>query len=268
MGRWFLILLFFTNIAVATESSNYVYNLNKNQVIKENNSTTQKPIASISKLMTALIVVESNPDWQEKISYRGNVFYSRKVSKKELFDSLLIRSDNNAAEAFANAWPGGRKIFLERMNTRAQELKMPLTHFDDPSGLARGNVSTATELAKLIIEVSKHPVIKSTSSSKYISIEHKIGKKIRSVDIGNTNKQLLFEFDTIVLSKTGFTNPAGRCLALLVDKEGSRYAIVILGEKTPKDRLEKARQLINNYVTIQEADKGTPEDTFFLHIFN
>jgi D-alanyl-D-alanine carboxypeptidase len=86
------------------------------------------------------------------------------------------------------------------------------------------------------------------------------------VSIGNTNKNLLFEFDNIILSKTGFTNPAGRCLALMVEKDQHKFVIVILGEKTIIDRENRARQLINNYVTIKE--KNLDENPFHLFYFN
>lgn len=252
--KWLIALLFVANLAHA-ESSYYVYNQTKKEKVYEQNITEQRPIASVTKLMTALVVVESSPVWVEKIKYKGNIFFSRQVSKKELFESLLIRSDNNAANAFADAWPGGYSAFIATMNARAQSLGMTKTHFDDPSGLDHNNVSTAEDLVKLVDEASKHDVIRYTSSSKYLRIEQHTRKKINSVSLNNTNKQLLFEFDNIVLSKTGFTNPAGRCLALLVDKNGVKYSIVILGEKSVQSREKQARHLINSYVTIQQVDK-------------
>lgn len=252
--KWLLALLLVTNLAYA-DSTYYVYNQTKKEKVYEQNIAEQRPIASVTKLMTALVVVESNPVWVEKIKYKGNIFFSRQVSKKELFESLLIRSDNNAANAFANAWPGGYDAFIATMNARAASLGMAKTHFDDPSGLDKDNVSTAEDLVKLIAEAGKHDVIRYTSSSKYLHIEEQTKRKIKSVSLNNTNKQLLFEFDEIVMSKTGFTNPAGRCLALLVDKNGTKYSIVILGEKSISSREKQARHLIKDYVSIQEADK-------------
>ena len=255
MIRLLLLTLLFVSKSVIADTSYYVYNQTKKEKVYEQNIHEQRPIASVTKLMTALLVVESHPVWTEKIKYKGNVFYSKQVTKKELFESLLIRSDNKAADAFANAWPGGYDGFIMMMNSRAASLGMNSTHFDDPSGLNRNNVSSAEDLIKLISEASKHDSIRYTSSSKYLHIEQQTKKKIKSVALNNTNKQLLFEFDNIVMSKTGFTNPAGRCLALLVDKDGIKYSIVILGEKTIQSREKQARQLINNYVTIQQVDK-------------
>lgn len=257
--------LFLCTVSHAKENlSHFVYNVSTQKTVSEVNPSDVKPMASLTKLMTALVVVESNPDWQEKIIYRGNVFYSKMVSKKDLFESLLIRSDNNAAEAFANAWPGGRTAFLDQLNEKARKLKMPNTYYADPSGLDKRNVSTAEELTKLVIAASKYPLIGSVSSSKYLTIEKKSGKKIRSVSLNNTNSRLLFQFDSIVLSKTGFTNPAGRCLALLVDRAGTKYAVVILGEKNIEKREEKARHLINDYATIQEVESREFEDRYFI----
>ena len=104
------------------------------------------------------------------------------------------------------------------------------------------------------------------SSSRFLIIEKKTNKKIRQVKIPNTNKELLFDFDNIVLSKTGFTNPAGRCLALVVEKEKQKYIIVILGEKTPQSRTERARHLINNYAIVSENEGIENENR--IHLFN
>ena len=250
-----ILILSFLSSAAMADQSYVVYDLKKEAMVHQQNSAEVRPMASLTKLMTALIVVESLPNWDEKIKYKGNVFFSRMVSKKELLESLLIRSDNNAAEAFANAWAGGRNEFIERMNVRARIIGMRDTHYTDPSGLDQGNITTASDLLSLIKIVSHYDLIKKTSSSKYLTIEKRIGKKIKSVSLGNTNQNLLFEFDNIVLSKTGFTNPAGRCLALIVEKEKHEYGIIILGEKTIKTRSDKARNLINNYVTIQDIEE-------------
>ena len=255
MRLWILLFLILTNLAHAENATYYVFNQTDKKVVHSYNASLKRPIASVSKLMTALVVVESSPNWDEKIKYKGHIFFNKQLSKRELFESLLIRSDNKAADAFADAWPGGYNAFIKVMNETASRLGMTETYFDDPSGLSRNNVSTAEDLNRLIAEASKYDIIRHTSSSKYLKIEEKIGKKVKSVLLNNTNKGLLFEFDQIILSKTGFTNPAGRCLALLTEKNGKRYAIVILGEKTPREREERARQLINNYVTIQQVEK-------------
>lgn len=251
-----LLLVFLLVISpVASAHSALVLDITNDQIIYQEDVSLQRPIASLTKLMTALIVVESNLDLDQRVKYRGGIFKSKSVSRLELLESLLIRSDNAAAEALAKSWPGGRSEFISQMNARAEQLGMEYTDYFDPSGLDNRNVSTAIDLSKLIIVCSHYPLISNISSTKYLTVERKYRKKIKKVSVGNTNK-LLFEFDNIVLSKTGTTTAAGRCLALMVEKNNRRYAIVILGERTVQDREDKARNLIFNYVSADLNSQG------------
>jgi D-alanyl-D-alanine endopeptidase (penicillin-binding protein 7) len=265
--KFLFLLLCVHGAALAKENhSHWIYNQTSERIVTSVSSTDQRPIASLTKLMTALIIIESNIPLNEKVSYRGGIFQSKMVSRHDLLESLLIRSDNAAAEALAKSWPEGRTAFIEKMNSRSKSLNLHHTRFVDPSGLGKGNVSTAAEFSLIIIEAAKHEIIKTMSSSRFLIIEKKTNKKIRQVKIPNTNKELLFDFDNIVLSKTGFTNPAGRCLALVVEKEKQKYIIVILGEKTPQSRTERARHLINNYAIVSENEGIENENR--IHLFN
>jgi D-alanyl-D-alanine endopeptidase (penicillin-binding protein 7) len=259
----FAILLFFSSSALARSSSYYVFDQTDNNIIVGEFVAEKRPVASLTKLMTALLIVESSISLEEKVKYHGGIFQTKMVGRGELLESLLIRSDNAAAEALAASWYSGRSGFVKDMNVRAKQLGMGSTVYTDPSGLDRHNISTAIDQSILISAAAQYPIIAATSSSKYITIERKTKKKINYVSIGNTNKNLLFEFDNIILSKTGFTNPAGRCLALMVEKDRHKFVIVILGEKTITDRENRARQLINNYVTIKERNLDD-----HVHLFN
>lgn len=235
--------------------SYYVYNLTDRKPIDGHDYGSIKSIASVTKLMTALVVMDSQQDLNEKVRYRGSIWpWPKNVIRRELLESLLIRSDNRAAEDLAEAYPGGRKAFIEAMNAKALELNMLKTAFVDPSGLGHGNVSTAEDLVHLVRASGSYPSIRKISSSRYLEIERKQNKKITLVQLPNTNHNLLFEFDNIELSKTGWTTPAGRCLALLVRKGKTEYAIIILGEKDNKAREEKARNLINYHATIERDE--------------
>lgn len=240
-----LLSLIYTTGVYAFSPSHLVIDMNSKDVVSASNEYTVRPIASVTKLMTALIVVEFKMDMHELVDYRGGIWRKKKVSRAELLESLLIKSDNAAAEALANSIPGGRSVFLDMMNSRARSLGMKNTYFDDPSGLSKNNVSTALDLAILVNKTYDHPEISSTSSSKYFKIEVRNKRKITYMTVGNTNSHLLSLFDNITLSKTGFTNPAGRCLAMVVEKHNRKYIIVILGEKTSGDRFYRARNLIN-----------------------
>jgi D-alanyl-D-alanine endopeptidase (penicillin-binding protein 7) len=225
--------------------SHLVLDISKKEIISSNNEDVIRPIASLTKLMTALIIVESDVDMNEEVIYHGGIWRNKKVKRSDLLESLLIKSDNSAAEALAASYPLGRQQFIKVMNARAVTLNMNNTVFEDPSGLGKHNLSTAKDLAVLVTKAYEHPEISNTSASKYFKVEIKNKRKITYMAVNNTNSQLLNVFGNITLSKTGFTNPAGRCLALIVENNSNKYAIIILGEKTSGDRFYRARTLIN-----------------------
>lgn len=227
------------------EPSHLVLDITKNQVVSAANPDTVRPIASLTKLMTAIVIVESDLDMNKEVDYRGNVWRTKKVKRSNLLESLLIKSDNMAAEALAESFTLGRQQFIKVMNARAITFNMNNTVFEDPSGLGKHNTSTVNDLAILVIKAFEHPEISNTSSLKYFKVETKNKRKITYMAVNNTNSQLLNVFGNITLSKTGFTNPAGRCLALIVEENSNKYAIIILGEKTSGDRFYRARKLIN-----------------------
>ena len=250
--RLLLAALLLAVSGLCSAHTNIVYDATDDVVVAEEGKDIPRAMASLTKLMTALLIVESQLDLEQKVRYRGAVWFNKKVTRQELLDSLLIRSDNHAANALANSWPGGRKVFIQAMNIRAQELGMTQTVYADPSGLDNRNVSTAHDLTKVIVAAGQHRLLSNISTTKYLMVERKYKKKITQIQVGNTNRNLLFDFDEIILSKTGTTNAAGRCLALLVEKNGKQYAIVLLGEKDHKSREQKARNLIFNYVILNE----------------
>lgn len=247
MTRWILAVLSFCFMtgAYAFPPSHLVMDMGSKEIVSSSHENTVRPIASVTKLMTALIVVEFKLDMSEPVDYKGGIWRKKKVPRIELLESLLIKSDNAAAEALANSIPGGRSVFIDMMNSRARSLGMKNTFFDDPSGLSKNNVSSANDLAILVNKTYDHTEISNTSSSKYFKVEVKNKRKITYMNIGNTNSHLLSLFDSITLSKTGYTNPAGRCLAMVVEKHNKKYIIVILGERTSGDRFYRARNLIN-----------------------
>jgi len=128
--------------------------------------------------------------------------------------------------------------FINEMNIKAVSIGMPNTHYDDPSGLSSGNISTAKDLAVLLNHVYDYYKIREiTSTVSYnIPVEVKRKRKVyeRHVTINNTNRNLLSEYSEIRISKTGTTNAAGKCLAMLINHNGDKYAVVILGERNRK----------------------------------
>lgn len=229
-----IIAAFYSALAQAAsmEHSVLVYNNTTKQIVVEQNAAAIRPIASITKLMTAIVVMETYQLHQEiSISKRKTA----RVDK--LLTNLLVRSDNHVAELFARAHPGGRAKFLQAMNLKSLQLGLYNTHFDDASGLSAKNVSTAEELAKLVTHAGSYDFIRHTSTMT----DMPIGAKLK---LPNTNKSILVDYRNISLSKTGYTSPAGRCLALMVNANSSQYTIIILGEPNKNMRERLARNLL------------------------
>ena len=201
----------------------YVYNVTKDRVVIEENASYVRPIASVTKLMTAITVIQSGMPLDEKLVVGGIPFFRKSATREELLTLMLVKSNNKAAEILAKNHIGGRDKFISDMNLIAKVLNMRDTNFDDPSGLSPHNVSTAKDLTILLFHACTYDIIKRiTSTSVY---------NIKKSQINNTNKALLQKFDTIEISKTGTTSPAGKCLVMFVKKDGEEYAIVFLGYK-------------------------------------
>jgi D-alanyl-D-alanine endopeptidase (penicillin-binding protein 7) len=223
----FSLLLILSSNVWANASSILVIDASTSRVVHEHNSNSVRPIASITKLMTAMVSLEL---------YGLNDYVmigkKQKTSVKELLTRLLVRSDNNAADLLAKHHPQGRSAFLSAMNTKAKSLNLQSTVFNDPSGLSSDNISTAAEVAALTIEASKFDFIREISVVP------------QTKQFTNTNFQILKDYHNILVSKTGFTSAAGRCLTMLVDHGQTRYVIIILGELTKVARETTARSLL------------------------
>jgi D-alanyl-D-alanine endopeptidase (penicillin-binding protein 7) len=223
-------------------ATQYVYNVTKEEVVIEYASELVRPIASVTKLMTALVVVTDRDSLEEKVPF-GRI----RRTKEELLYLMLVKSDNQAAEALARSYPGGRDDFIIKMNIKAVELGMVNTYYDDPSGLSRKNQSTAKDLALLLRHVHMFDKIREpASTASYTITDQSKKKKYRSITINNTNINLLKDYSEIEISKTGFTNPAGKCLAMFVNKNGESFVIVILGEHNTKSVQKVSRHIIDS----------------------
>lgn len=243
MKRILPILLLFFSVTCFSAPTKFVYNITQNEIVLDCDSDVLRPIASVTKLMTALVVVDSSMDMNEKITYKG--FSKRKMSREDLLSLMLVKSDNRAAEALAKSYEGGRDRFILEMNIKAASIGMRNTHYDDPSGISSGNISTARDLALLLTHIYNYHKIKDiTSTASYnIEVENK-RKKHSYVTVNNTNRNLLTEFSEIEISKTGTTNAAGKCLAMFITRNGNHYAVVILGERNRKSIEKVSRNII------------------------
>jgi D-alanyl-D-alanine endopeptidase (penicillin-binding protein 7) len=230
-----------------------IYDPTTNQVLWEENSQNQRSIASITKVMTATVFLESNPDLSQHYTIaRSDVFQAStthlhsndKVTADDLLHLLLIASDNAAARALARISPMGSEGFVQRMNEKASELGLQTTHYADPSGLLSDNVSSAYDMARLITLASQDERISSIMRlSEYTVYTANHG----AVTFHSTNHLLGRPDVDVRAGKTGFISKAGYCLATLLQmpEGGQQVAVVVLGARSNAGRFMESRNLFN-----------------------
>ena len=230
-----------------------IYNPENGQVLYESNSQGQRSIASITKIMTAAVFMESSPDLSREIVVEredvrnASTTYLRAGYKLSLYDVLhlmLIASDNAAARVLSrSSAQGPSEAFINRMNEKARELGLTNTHYADPSGLLATNVSSAYDMARLITYVAGDDRISSVMRKQY----HTVAVGRQTITVHSTN-QLVMKGDVDVLGgKTGFISKAGYCLATLLrlPQGGPQVAVVVLGARSNAGRFWETRHLFN-----------------------
>ena len=225
--------------------------LEQDSIIKGQNIQQIRGLASITKLMTAVVALDYTTDMDKALmlsNKAGSKLPHREYTRGELFHAMLIKSDNAAAETIAADYPGGRDKFISDMNIRAIAMGLKNTHFNDPTGLDKGNVSTAEEVSHLVVGAAFYPHIRNISTKKEATILIQVKRQEWPVVLSNTNRVLLREFDSIRLSKTGFTNPAGFCVAILVEhpvkNEVHHQVIVVMGAKNTTQRVDTVKRMM------------------------
>ena len=220
-------LLFVSNaFAVNITAQSWLETDDKGNLIEGSNITEVRSIASITKLMTVMAVIDSNPNMQEKIG---------KYTREQLIQIALVKSDNNAAKALCDNFPGGRFECIKYMNSKAIYLGMLRTKFVEPTGLSPMNISTALDLLRLVFESSHYPEIVKASQTAVLTI--KTGKQVQTFN--NTNP-IVGKRHSFIVSKTGTTNAAGGCIVMMVDTEIGRRIVIVLGSKNGKARIPEA----------------------------
>jgi D-alanyl-D-alanine endopeptidase (penicillin-binding protein 7) len=222
----------------------------------ERNAYQIRPFASITKLMTAMIVIDQDWNWERRLQLSklaGSRLPTGRYTRGELLRALLINSDNAAAETFAADYPGGRSAFLQAMNQRAWNLGMYSTQFQDPSGLSSGNISNAGDLGTMIRAAGEYSIIRDISTQSHVAVETRSRKRTRIMELNNTNGRALGMIDNVRVGKTGFTNPAGFCIGMQVEQQGKVYLVVVLGAKNSAKRLDLVKNLLYNH-TVEVVD--------------
>jgi len=205
-----------------------------NGLILEGSHTTDvRSIASITKLMTSMVVLDSGQSLTETIPKK---LYNRTFTRQELLNLAIVKSDNNAARMLCDYYPGSILACVQAMNNKANELRMYNSHFTDPTGLLTTNVSTAEDLIKLVMAAKNYPTI--TNASNTSTIQWQINKKTRAI-FHNTNTLVGKGVDFIV-SKTGWITASGGCIVMMLRGDQGIRTVVLLGSKNTHTRIPEA----------------------------
>ena len=260
----FLILLLYSTVALSAPiipvqnnitAKSFLVADEQGTVILAKNADHVQPIASITKLMTALVVLDSNQNLDEdlaldfKLAGRYHTKLPRNLktlTRRELLELAIVKSDNFAAYTLCQHHWGGVSRCVADMNHMAVELKMTNTRFADPTGLDPANVSNARDLVKLVIAASEHTEITEASGKPKVSIQ----VKRRWWDFGNTNP-LVRRGDNIKVSKTGYIGASGGCIVMLLDTEVGERIVVLLNSKNTRTRIPEAAKIA---VTVSHSD--------------
>ena len=206
------------------------------KVLEGANIAEVRSIASITKLMTAMVVLDSGQSLSEIIPKK---LYNKQLTRETLIDLAIVKSDNNAAQMLCDYYPGGYKSCIEAMNSKASLLQMTDSVFTDPTGRMHSNVSTAHDLIKLVFAASKYPLI--VEASNMDAVRWPLSKK-KIAEFRNTNS-LVGNGYKFLVSKTGFINKAGGCIVMMIDTANGIRTVVLLGSKNTKTRIPEAKML-------------------------
>ena len=235
-----------------------VMDINTGKTLYQKNPAQVRPIASLTKLMTALVVLDARQNLNQTLTIdqndRDNIkhTYSRvrfgtKVSRRDALHLALMSSENRMASALARHYPGGRSAFIRAMNNKARQLGMRNSRFYDSTGLSTRNVSTARDLAKLITAAYRQPLIRQFTPDT--NKEMRFSTPAYSLMFNNTNPLVKNPDWDVRLSKTGYTDEAGRCLLMRAKPDRQELAIVLLnsvGKRTPIGDANRIRKWLKS----------------------
>jgi serine-type D-Ala-D-Ala endopeptidase (penicillin-binding protein 7) len=231
-------------------SSVLVIDQTDHAVLYAKNPGTPAPIASITKLMTSLVVLDARQPLDEviQVSVADKTFpkavFSRlavgaTLTRGDLMHLALMASENRAAFALGNHYPGGMRAMVAAMNAKAARLGMTHSHFVDPAGLSSDNVASPEDLAKLVMAASRSSVIRAYSTDR----SHTVKVNRRLVEFRNTDNLVANPSWNITVQKTGYINEAGKCLVMSVVIEGRPVVIVLLDSYGKYTRVADAKRI-------------------------
>lgn len=230
----------------------------------QKHADTARPIASLTKLMTALVILDSGVALDKRVTITkddrdlrrltgSRLKYGATLTRRELLILALMSSENRASAALGRTFPGGTEAFVQAMNDKAKELGMRASHFSDPAGLDAGNVASPSDLGRLVLAANRYPLVRKATTLRFMDVRpYKRRGPLRYV---NTNRLLRNQRWDIQLGKTGYINEAGRCLVMLVNVEGTDLVMVFLdsfGKLTPFGDANRTRKWLQAGVKKQK----------------
>lgn len=234
-----------------TSQSALILNNRTGEVLYQKNMNRVMPIASISKLMSAMVILDAGLNMNEPITITpaeidrlkgtgSRLSIGTTLTRSQLLHLSLMSSENRATHALGRTYPGGMSAFVAAMNQKAQSLGMYNTRFYEPTGLDYRNVSTASDLSKMVAAASYYPLIRRDSTSTYGSVYTSNG---RQQDYRNTNALVREGLWDIELQKTGYIREAGRSMVVKANVHNQPITIVLLNSLSSATRVNDARRI-------------------------
>ena len=229
-----LLLLVISNssYAINITASSWLLADGNGKIIEGTNTSEVRSIASISKLITVMTVLDAGQDLNQKIN---------SYTRQELIRLALVKSDNKAASALCDSYPQGRQNCIRAMNNKVHSMGLTHTMFIDPTGLSVMNVSTAQELVTIVIAAQQYPAIVNASNTR----TDRIKTKKNWYNFNNTNP--IVNSYKFMVSKTGYINASGGCIVMMLDTRVGRRIVVLLNSKNTRTRIPEAEYIANKY---------------------
>ncbi len=250
----------------------YVIDQNTNELLYEKNASAVLPIASITKLMTAMVVLDANLPLNEILQVtnedrdtekgtHSRLSVGSRLTRDDMLHIALMASENRAAAALSRYYPGGRPAFISAMNEKARQLGMTQTHFSNSTGLSSQNVSTARDLAKMVNAAYQYPLIRQFSTD----VSHTVYTGRQTLTYHTTNALVRNLVWQIGVQKTGFINEAGECLVMQATLSDRPVIMVFLDSSGKYSRFGDAQRIRtwlnkNNMQHMTSADVNQQTD--------
>lgn len=243
-----------TGNLVLNSACAFMFNQDNGRVLFEKNADSRLPVASLTKLMSALVIMRSDLPMNEEVTVEREDYnlpsssFSRlrvgmTLSRSDLLHVALTGSDNRAIHALARSYPGGLQAFVRKMNETAKELGLKNTSFEEPTGLSVNNRSTAREITRVAAEAYRYPMIRKYSTTPNIELPTQAGL----IHVRSTNRLIREGNWDIGLQKTGYTGAAGHCMVVQSEVGGNRVLMVVLNSTSNNSRVSDIKKMRSWY---------------------